>query len=205
MTAHEILLESMRLRREDVTDTALLNDYNAVALVAMNEAQRDICTEINPEYTDDVALDSSKRFDATDLTYTLGSIRHISQYEDYTSAATWGVSVRYDYIEYAPGAFTVPDAEASATVYVKYSAIPADLVNTYPVAVEGHAAGSDATSPSLIPTQFHRALCFKVASALFRMDGRLNDAMFWEAQYQSFKESLRVHVPQEAVDSYYTV
>lgn len=206
MTAHEILLETVRLRGEDVTDTAVLADYNAVALVGMNEGYRDICSRIVcPTAWHTMTLDANKKFALATLTNTPQKILDICKYIDYTSASNWRRAQRYGWTMVDAANAVVPDADASGTVYVLYQIMPADLVNAYPVAITGHTAGEAATSPALLPAQFHRALAFKANAAIHARDGIQSSSMLWEAKYMAFLESLEPVKQQTEIESYYVV
>jgi hypothetical protein len=206
MTAHEILLETVRLRGEDPTDTGLLSEYNAVALIGMNEGYRHICaTVIHPRAVEAVELDANKRFAASDLTNTPKQIISVTEHEDYSEPADWSPSTRLDWKEVSHGVFVVPDAEAEATVYVNYTIIPPELVNPYPVGGDGHTAGEDATSPSYIPEEYHRSLCYMALSKLCARDGLKSDAMLWDAGFYSSLDTLSNTAPQTEIEPYYRV
>lgn len=199
MTAHDILLETIRLRKEDATDTTLMTEYNAVALVGMNKGYRDICSKhINPIIWDDVALDANKRFDLSVLSNTVQQIIDVCKYEDYTADSNWLKADRYDWTLTDNDTIVVPAADAGGTVHVQYEAVPADLVNPNPT------TGSGATSPSLIPAQYHRALAMSALSMLYATEGLKDNAMFWDAEYQSFLESMRPVQKQTAIEPYYS-
>jgi hypothetical protein len=208
MTAHEILKETARLRGEDPdTDTTLLTEYNAVALIGMNEGYRHICERyICPTAWEEVTLDANKQFDTTDLTNSARRIIAITRYEDYTEDANWlPDTTRYDWSPVNYNTFVVPEAEASATVNVQYEILPTDLVNPYPVAVEGHAAGEGATSPTYLPTAYHRALCYMAQSKLCAKDNQKNDARFWEAQFYAALETISNISPQTDIVNVYSI
>jgi hypothetical protein len=209
MTAHEILLETVRLRGEDTTDTSLLAEYNAVALIGMNEGYRDICSRIIvPTEWKSVTLDANKKFAISGLTNVPQEILAICKAQDFTSGANYGKAERYGWAWVDTANIVVPTAEASGTVYVLYEIMPADLVNPYPVAVVGppaHVAGDTATSPSLIPAQYHRALAFKANAKLLASKDLKDSSMFWEAEYEAFIENMRPPQRQTVIDSWYGV
>jgi len=191
ITAHQMLLKGMRKAGESDSNTTLLALYNEPFLDGVNLAYADIWHKMGIRMWDDVVLDSNKQFDRDDLTYGADRILRVAQYIDYSTTASNSKAREYDLEPVAEDEYVVPTATAGATVYVLYVPIPTPLVNTYPVAVEGHAAGSDATSPVYIPAMYVDCLIYKGMAEVRSMQRDTDDMEKWELKYIQATNGIR--------------
>jgi hypothetical protein len=77
-------------------------------------------------------------------------------------------------------------------VYVKYIPLPDALINTYPVAITGHAAGSDASTPANIPDIYADAIIYKgLAEIASTMSESSDDIAKWEMKYFAVVNSIK--------------
>ena len=192
ITAHQMLTKGVRMAGESDSNTTLLALYNEPFLTGANLAYGDIWRRQGTTMWDDVALDANKQFEHSDLTYDVKRIIRVSQYIDYSTAASNALANEYFFDNVAEDEYVVPSATASATVYVLYVPIPTPLVNTYPVAVEGHAAGSDATSPVYVPALYVDAMIYKGMAEVRAMQRDMDDMDKWEAKYFQAVSDIRI-------------
>ena len=183
ITAHQMLQKGIRMAGESDSNTTLLALYNEPFLAGANLAYSDIWRRQGITMWDDVTLDANKQFDHDDLTYGAKRIIRVSQYIDYSTTASYAQASEYYFAQVAEDEYVVPPATASTVVYVLYVPIPTPIINTYPVAVEGHAAGSDATAPVYVPALYVDAMISKGMAKVRSMQHNDDDMDRFEGEY----------------------
>jgi len=164
MTAYAIITQTFANIGITVTD-ALRTQYNDVLLSGINDGYLELGAKrfLNFIYGETKALDADKQLDTSTLAKTLESILYIGQYQDGVEDANYGAAIHYHWMDADDGkTIIVYDAEISQSVYICYRYTPASLVNPAPT------TGVGATSPEVLPAQYHGLLAHKASAAYWR-------------------------------------